>query len=718
MLNSEWEPLTSYKSQVNNIVTEFFIPALERSTSYKRIAGLFSSNSFALCARGIKGLAANEGNMKLVISPILSKSDAKVLRESSENDFQNVISNSILNELDKIESKFEKDHVNALRVLLKEEFLEIRIHVPKDEKGNFLDAEQIIEQNMFSEKIGIFEDMEEKISFRGTVNANKDSWEKGVFSITVDVTWIPGQKKHVEDDEAEFDKIWNAENTFPISDFLKKEITKKSPKLTEINLEEHNVPDWAKLSNGKILWDNQIRAVNSWINNNHKGIFSIATAGGKTLASLAASTNVPENVLILIIVHGKSMVLQWEKEIRKFDKNGYLIICDSSHSHGDWRKRLGKVTGKFSDENEESDIGKRIYIIANDVTANNDQKIPGKPFGFLTFFEHVNKNRIMIIADEVHHLGASINQNILERIDAKYRLALSATFVRQWDVEGTNVIKNYFGGELEDAVFSVKEGIAKHRLSKYVYLPFFARLDEDEFEKYHKKTIDISIKNEQLKKDPNNSKLKKELTSDLNNRADIIKKARNKINAFAEIIKSKPNLPYIVFFDDYEQLEEFRDKFSETIEEINENISENDDIQSSNFLIFDGRKKDWEREIILKQTVEQKTPIFSMYCLDEGIDVPEFQGAILISSSSTNLQYVQRRGRILRLSGKGKIAQLYDIIVLPPEMESIITESTADSIIRKEINRVEEMADASLNSFIAKNTVKLELSKIGYDVII
>ena len=49
----DW-PNTIYNSNINNIVTEFFIPALKDSTTYRRICGLFSSNSFALCARGIK----------------------------------------------------------------------------------------------------------------------------------------------------------------------------------------------------------------------------------------------------------------------------------------------------------------------------------------------------------------------------------------------------------------------------------------------------------------------------------------------------------------------------------------------------------------------------------------------------------------------------------------------------------------------------------------
>ena len=151
----DW-PNTIYNSSINNIVTEFFIPALKDSTTYRRICGLFSSNSFALCARGIKELIANEGKMQLIISPILSKEDAGAIQDASTDGFQKIITKSVRKELDSIESEFEKDHVGALQYLLKNEYLEIRINIPKDENGNYLDSEAIINQNIFSEKRGIF----------------------------------------------------------------------------------------------------------------------------------------------------------------------------------------------------------------------------------------------------------------------------------------------------------------------------------------------------------------------------------------------------------------------------------------------------------------------------------------------------------------------------------------------------------------------------------
>lgn len=55
----------SYDSDRDDILNEFYIPALSVSTSHERISGFFSSTSLAIAARGIAGLIANGGENKI-----------------------------------------------------------------------------------------------------------------------------------------------------------------------------------------------------------------------------------------------------------------------------------------------------------------------------------------------------------------------------------------------------------------------------------------------------------------------------------------------------------------------------------------------------------------------------------------------------------------------------------------------------------------------------
>ena len=49
-----------------------------------------------------------------------------------------------------------------------------------------------------------------------------------------------------------------------------------------------------------------------------------------------------------------------------------------------------------------------------------------------------------------------------------------------------------------------------------------------------------------------------------------------------------------------------------------------------------------------------------MKCLDEGVDVPRTEIAIFCSSTGNPRQYVQRRGRVLRLHDDKEKAIIYD----------------------------------------------------------
>ena len=62
--------------------------------------------------------------------------------------------------------------------------------------------------------------------------------------------------------------------------------------------------------------------------------------------------------------------------------------------------------------------------------------------------------------------------------------------------------------------------------------------------------------------------------------------------------------------------------------------------------------------------------LVAIRCLDEGINIPSIKSALILSSNDNYREFVQRRGRILRLytdknNVEKKEAHIYDVIVLP-----------------------------------------------------
>ena len=84
--------------------------------------------------------------------------------------------------------------------------------------------------------------------------------------------------------------------------------------------------------------------------------------------------------------------------------------------------------------------------------------------------------------------------------------------------------------------------------------------------------------------------------------------------------------------------------------------------------------------------------IVAIKCLDEGVDVPAISHGIVLSSSKTKREWIQRRGRLLRKSeGKNK-SVIHDVLALPSSSGQEI------SFVLDEVKRAKEFSESCLNS--------------------
>ena len=104
------------------------------------------------------------------------------------------------------------------------------------------------------------------------------------------------------------------------------------------------------------------------------------------------------------------------------------------------------------------------------------------------------------------------------------------------------------------------------------------------------------------------------------------------------------------------------------------------------------------REEILKNFEESKIHVLtSMKCLDEGVDVPRSELAIFCASTGNPRQFIQRRGRVLRLH-KDKIhATIHDLVVVPEVSTEENTFEMEKGLVKKELERVVDFANLAMN---------------------
>jgi superfamily II DNA or RNA helicase len=131
----------------------------------------------------------------------------------------------------------------------------------------------------------------------------------------------------------------------------------------------------------------------------------------------------------------------------------------------------------------------------------------------------------------------------------------------------------------------------------------------------------------------------------------------------------------------------------------------------NNYRVARYTSKDKNRQGILQQFSRgHLDAIVAIKCLDEGIDIPSTDLAIILASDTTERQFIQRRGRILRAAPKKTIAKLIDVLVVPP------LEDEHNKLIDSEVRRVIHFADSACNrnSVLVKLVNKLALYGITY----
>lgn len=98
--------------------------------------------------------------------------------------------------------------------------------------------------------------------------------------------------------------------------------------------------------------------------------------------------------------------------------------------------------------------------------------------------------------------------------------------------------------------------------------------------------------------------------------------------------------------------------------------------------------------------------LVAIKCLDEGVNIPAIRTAFILASTTNPKEYIQRRGRVLRLSKGKEYANIYDFITLPRAIDTAhyLTDDQAKmelSLVRSEIKRAEEFARISMNKMDA-----------------
>ena len=566
---------------------------------------------------------------------------------------------------------------------------------------------------MYHEKMGIITDAEgNRVAFAGSMNESATAMTLNYETIDVFCSW-KGEEDRVVAKENAFASIWNdTEPNIKIIEFpeLKQEIIEKYKRSVpdfEIDKKEYSpdidtvlhtdlgiyteygpkFPEWFKLH------DYQDEAITEWQKRDYRGIFDMATGTGKTYTGLGALTTLSKNIdhklAAIIVCPYQHLVEQWVEDILKF--NIEPIIGYSESSQKDWQKRL-----KDAIRDQKLKVrGKEFFcFICTNATFSSDY--------VQTQLAKIKSDTLLMV-DEAHNFGAPYLSCLLFD-NYKYRLALSATLERHNDEEGTAKLYDFFGEKCIE--YTLDRAIEEKKLTKYKYYPIVVTLTEEELEAYDNLSYEIGKcimkgKNGKMKLSSRGERLALQ-------RSRIVAGARNKVTMLEEVIQpyihDKHILVYCGATKGLEQNQDRSDVDSEDIRQIDLVTDLLGNKLGMDVSQFTSKESVEEREVLKREFSAGDTlkVLIAIKCLDEGVNIPKIKTAFILASTTNPKEYIQRRGRVLRLADGKEYAEIYDFITLPYGIEEVTSLTAAQvkrnsTLVKNELRRAEEFSRIAVN---------------------
>jgi SNF2 family DNA or RNA helicase len=207
LVDIDWR--LSYTPDDGDLVRIFYVPALSASTRYDRTTGYFSARALALAARGVEGLVANNGRMRLIVGCTLDKPEVDAIAKGES--LRNAVEAALLRMPEFNPSSQDEEALELLAWMIANGHLEVKAAVPCDNKRR-----PATDASIFHEKTGIVEDKTgERIVFSGSINETEYGWTRNWESFHVFTSWKDPDR--VADQEARFAKLWANQATHAIT---------------------------------------------------------------------------------------------------------------------------------------------------------------------------------------------------------------------------------------------------------------------------------------------------------------------------------------------------------------------------------------------------------------------------------------------------------------------------------------------------------------------
>lgn len=648
-----------YDTSEEDVINEFYKPALESSITFDRATGFFSTELLFESMNSLRHFVNNNGKMRIIVSPLLRGNELHEIQEILKNPGKAVelFEEHFLASVDNGELELR---AAQLFVALQEKgYLEVRIAIPRNEQG------------MFHQKISIYSDGINHIVSNGSNNETLAAYLNNIESFDVFKSWVDVSrvKTHIDRFNRKWDgrnknvKLYNFTEVIGVENLVRLKSDKSIIDLIDLTeaLQNSKTIGISKLTLNFDPYYYQRIAAEKWLTAK-KGILKFATGSGKTKTAIYALKELfdkEQDLFVVVLVPDKTLSYQWSKEFSKI--GSIATVCNSDIN---WRSSLNEKIDFYRQGLE------NFYVtITTTDTFFGDR-----------FKKYIRRlSDFVLIVDECHAITASNYLNNMPNVS--YRLGLSATPESDFDDYRTKVTLDYFDGILSE--YSLEDAINDGKLTKYNYFPIEVDLNEEEIEEYNSYTKSISVLYSKENPTPEEIARRDNL---IYARSRILYNAESKINALYKLLEGNPNIiNHLIVYCGTSSGKD--DGSLSQLQRVNQLLGRMNIPHAQ----YTGDETTQARDIGIKEfrngTYNSLTAI---KCLDEGVDIEEIENAIIMASSQSTREFVQRRGRLLRLSPGKSVANIYDFVIMSED-------ERLESAVISEMKRALEYSSIAIN---------------------
>lgn len=675
-----------YRSDRQDVVREFYVPALTVADRYSRAVGYFTSTSLALFSRGIGAFTERGGRIRLIASPYLDADDVEDIERGY--DTREVLQRVVLRELDGQDSEGVLAGLGTLGRLIAQGVVDIKLaFVERDGRVG-----------IYHEKLGLLRDgVGDIVAFTGSANETLGGLLANFESIDVFRGWLDGDSDRALRLEEDFEDLW-CDRTANLSvlafpDVAREKLIDLGRRHRVADLPAHDsalipervqVPDSARLEipDGLIVRDYQREAVRAWLSQRGRGILKMATGTGKTKTALSAATQLAqvlrqreEALVVLVLAPFQHLVDQWITEVEEFGVRPVAVYESSQR----WlpavedqlsQVRLGRRPVTAMVATNASFAGERFQAVLGRIT-----------------------QPLLVIADEAHNLGSLSYRSGLPA-GATYRLALSATPERWMDDEGTAALTDYFGPVAYE--LGLGRAIEMGALCRYRYRPRIVELTDPETQLY----VDLTTKIAKLvaagddvtAEDPASP-----MGHLLRKRTGVLGHAEGKIEQLRADLSARRHEWFQLVYcaEGQRPAAPGEPTGPNQVADVMDLLGNQLRLAAHPYVADTPRR---QRRTLLRRfgSGEDLRVLVAMRCLDEGVDIPDARVGYILASSSNPRQFIQRRGRILRRAEGKDSAEIIDYLAVP-SADAPVNFDVERRLLARELERANEFGKLADN---------------------